>query len=45
MEFNQKLEEGVISLHRQIGKNIIKIFMSRGELMSMYVLVDTNQLS
>ena len=45
MEFNQKLEEGVISLHMQIGKNIIKIFVSRGELMSMYVFVDTNQLS
>ena len=45
MEFNQKLEEGVISLHMQIGKNIIKIFLSRGELMSMYVFVDTNQLS
>ena len=29
----------------QIGKNIIKIFLSRGELMSMYVFVDTNQLS
>ena len=45
MEFHQKLEEGVVSLHMQIGNNIMKIFMSRGELMSMYVFVDTNQPS
>ena len=45
MEFNWKLEEGMINLHMQIGKNIIKIFISRGELMTMYVFIDTNQLS
>lgn len=45
MEFSQKLEEGMINLHMQIGKNIIKKFMSRGQLMNMYVFTDTNPLS
>lgn len=45
MEFNWKLEEGIINLHMQIGKNSIKIFTSRGELMTVYVFIDTNQLS
>lgn len=45
MNFNQKLEEGKVNLHMQIGKNSMKIFMSReNSQIFIYIFIYINYI-